>query len=228
MYPKELINAPCENVSSLNELGNKPFSIGAYIFNMDKKVGIYKITNPKNKIYIGQSGDIHNRFLDYKQLNCKNQIKLYNSFLKYGVDKHRFDIVCICDKCDLNTYEKYYISLYQTTNKKTGLNLKEGGSHGSWSDEVKEKIGNYHRGKVMSEESKLKMSIAKRNMSPETKKKMSDAKKAAGTIPPSRKGIPHTKETLIQIQKTKHIKRLNNQDYGKWRKKKQDALAQSI
>ena len=40
-------------------------------------VGIYKITNPSGKIYIGQSVNIDNRISSYKNLKCKNQTKLY-------------------------------------------------------------------------------------------------------------------------------------------------------
>ena len=53
-------------------------------------IGIYKITSPTNKIYIGQSIDIENRFTKYKSLDCKNQVRLYNSLKKYGFDKHKF------------------------------------------------------------------------------------------------------------------------------------------
>ena len=37
-------------------------------------IGIYKITNPKGKIYIGQSINIENRFKVYKRYNCKGQV----------------------------------------------------------------------------------------------------------------------------------------------------------
>ena len=47
--------------------------------------GIYKITNPKGKIYIGQSVNIEKRFSSYKSIrNCHYQIKLFNSLKKYG------------------------------------------------------------------------------------------------------------------------------------------------
>ena len=55
------------------------------------KSGIYKITNPKNKVYIGQSKDIIKRWYYYKTLHCKSQIKLYNSLLKYGVFVERLN-----------------------------------------------------------------------------------------------------------------------------------------
>ena len=48
-------------------------------------IGIYKITSPTNKIYIGQSTNIENRWNDYyKMIRCKRQTRLYNSLKKYG------------------------------------------------------------------------------------------------------------------------------------------------
>ena len=57
-------------------------------------IGIYKITSPSNKIYIGQSLNIEKRFYDYKKLfNCKGQHYLYRSFLKYGIENHTFEVI---------------------------------------------------------------------------------------------------------------------------------------
>lgn len=42
-------------------------------------IGIYKITSPSGKVYIGQSVNIERRFLDYKKSLKNTQIKLYNS-----------------------------------------------------------------------------------------------------------------------------------------------------
>jgi hypothetical protein len=56
---------------------------------MEKIIGIYKITSPSNKIYIGQSNNILYRWkYCYKKLNCKSQRHLYNSLMKYGFDNH--------------------------------------------------------------------------------------------------------------------------------------------
>lgn len=38
-----------------------------------KICGIYKITNPKNRVYIGQSVDVRHRIYSYKVSNCKDQ-----------------------------------------------------------------------------------------------------------------------------------------------------------
>ena len=47
-------------------------------------IGIYKIINPKGKIYIGQSIDIDRRFNEYKKLQCNQSKKIYYSLKKYG------------------------------------------------------------------------------------------------------------------------------------------------
>lgn len=44
--------------------------------------GIYKITSPNKKVYIGQSKNVHQRFIRYKRGDCKGQKKLYNSINK--------------------------------------------------------------------------------------------------------------------------------------------------
>ena len=69
--------------------------------------GIYKIVNPKGNTYIGQSNDIKKRFKTYKNLNCKGQTKLYNSFLKYGVENHQFSVIENGD-IDLDEKEKFH------------------------------------------------------------------------------------------------------------------------
>ena len=43
-------------------------------------IGIYKITNPKGKVYIGQSIDINRRFNEYQKMLCSQSKKLYYSF----------------------------------------------------------------------------------------------------------------------------------------------------
>ena len=83
-------------------------------------VGIYKITNPNNKVYIGQSINIERRFLTYKKYNCQSQIKLYNSLNKYGFDNHIFEIIEECNDEELNTKERYYQEKYDAIEK--GLN----------------------------------------------------------------------------------------------------------
>jgi group I intron endonuclease len=72
-------------------------------------IGIYKITNPKGKIYIGQSTQIEKRFNQYKTLDktCIGS-KLFNSLIKYGPYNHIFEIIEECNLEELDYKEFIY------------------------------------------------------------------------------------------------------------------------
>jgi len=139
IYSKTL-KSPKTIVTSLNRVSIKPIVVGDDFF-MSKICGIYKITNPKGRIYIGQSIDIQKRKNRYKNNSCKTQTRLCRSILKYGFDKHKFEIIDYCDPKDLNEREAYYIDLYQCFENENGLNLRAGGgSNGGHSEESKKKL----------------------------------------------------------------------------------------
>ena len=71
-------------------------------------IGIYKIISPTDKIYIGQSINIEKRWKSYKILNCKAQIKLYNSLKKHGCENHIFKIIEECPLEQLNKRETHW------------------------------------------------------------------------------------------------------------------------
>jgi len=124
-------------------------------------IGIYKILSPSGKIYIGQSVDIDRRFNEYLNIqNCKQQIKLYNSFKKYGPENHGFKIIEECNLEQLNERERYYQEYYNVIGKK-GLNCKltkTNDKSGLLSNEIKLKISKSSKGKIFSIESRQKMS----------------------------------------------------------------------
>ena len=146
-------------------------------------VGIYKITSPSGKVYIGQSWNIEKRKNYYAKLDCKGQTALYNSLLKHGWSKHSFTILHelppdVSQKI-LNDYEFFYHSQYQYCGISM-LNLREPGSRGKLSPEAKEKISKTLKGRILSDETKSKMSLAQignkkglgRHHSEESKEKM--------------------------------------------------------
>lgn len=168
--------------------------------------GIYKITSPSGRIYIGQSVDIRKRFNVYKNLRCKEQPKLYNSFLKYGVDAHKFEIIELCLQKYLNNMERYYQKKFDCVVK--GLNLmyvKNEHFSGHHSEETKQKISDalkgkpahpntvkrlisYNKTRVLSPESieRFRKASTGKKFSEESKKKMSLA----------RVGVKHSPETV--------------------------------
>jgi len=103
-------------------------------------IGIYKITNPNNKIYIGQSINLKKREEDYKKLRCDKQHKLYRSLKKYGWEQHIFEVIEECSLEQLNEREIYW-GLHYGVLGKNGLNLRLGNANGLCSEETKHKIG---------------------------------------------------------------------------------------
>ncbi len=126
-------------------------------------IGIYKITNPKGLIYIGQSVNIKKIFSAYKGLRCQAQQKIYASLLKYGVASHKFEIIAECEISDLNEKERYFQDLYQSNIRNIGLNISLVNTDTQrqlMSEETKKKISEKAKNRVVSEETRRKISIA--------------------------------------------------------------------
>jgi group I intron endonuclease len=107
-------------------------------------VGIYKITNPTGRIYIGKSIDINKRHIQYKNGHTKSQPKLHNSLKKYGWLNHKVEVIEECKENSLDKREEYWINYYDSV--KNGLNLTYGGDGGRKSEITKKRISNSHRG----------------------------------------------------------------------------------
>lgn len=86
-----------------------------------RKSGIYKITSPSGKVYIGESLNLYERFMSYKRLECKSQIRLYNSLLKYGFSTHTFCVLELCSRDNLICRERFWQDVYDVLSN-YGLN----------------------------------------------------------------------------------------------------------
>jgi group I intron endonuclease len=122
-------------------------------------IGIYKITNPNGKIYIGQSVNIKERKLQYKYLS-KYSLgrKIYNSLKKYGWEQHIFEIIEECSLEQLDEREIYWGGHFNVL--ENGLNLKLGDGRGICSEETKRLMSKSAKN-IMTEEHRNKLSIAK-------------------------------------------------------------------
>lgn len=129
--------------------------------------GIYVITSPSNKIYIGLSTDIHARWENYKFLsNSRKQPYLHNSFKKYGISNHKFEVLELVDEDKLSDREIFWISERNSRDKNVGMNLAPGGSfppkqYGPHTKEHNDKIGLANKGKKHSDETKKKIRDSK-------------------------------------------------------------------
>jgi hypothetical protein len=89
-------------------------------------IGIYKITSPTGKIYIGQSVEVEKRLTYYKAhftVHGSSQRRLYSSIKKYGVEQHIYEIVEECKVEELNERERYWQDFYDVLSE-NGLNCK--------------------------------------------------------------------------------------------------------
>jgi group I intron endonuclease len=127
-------------------------------------IGIYKITNPNNEVYVGQSINIKNRKDSYRRLACKKQPKIYNSLIKYGWNAHKKDILEICSIKQLDEKEIYWKQYYldqvgEDWNKVLFCDLYDTGG-GPKSEQHKQNISSSLKNKPKSEQHKQNMKLA--------------------------------------------------------------------
>ena len=87
---------------------------------MNKNIGIYIIINNlNNKVYIGQSTNIHQRFIDHFKTSAikARPYSLHKDIAKYGKENFGKKVLQYCNKKDLDYFEKYWILKYRAANK---------------------------------------------------------------------------------------------------------------
>lgn len=164
-------------------------------------VGIYKITSPSNKIYIGQSINIEKRKNQYVKLD-KSCIgpKLYNSLKKYGWESHIHELLEECSLEQLNEREIFYKQQF----------INEFGWENALFCEIYDTGGG-----PKSEETKFKQSVShKLNLAkPEIKEKRKINCKIAANKP----GVQE-KAVANTDWKKRELNRLLSMDYSKLKK----------
>jgi len=147
--------------------------------------GIYCYENLINgKKYIGQAVDIDRRLYEHEYYLKKGKdkaIALQHAVSKYGRNNFHVYIVEECEVSELNDKEIRYISLYQTNNKGFGYNLSAGGRSGmvgyKHSEESRKRMSDSKKGWVMGEEQRefIRTLHTGKIVSSETRKKISEA-----------------------------------------------------
>jgi len=165
------------------------------------KCGIYKITSPTGKTYIGQSTNIEWRWKQYNKYpdSFKGQRKLYNSITKHGVNNHTFEVVEECPLGQLDEREIYW-GYYFNVLGENGLTLKLGNGKQIVSQETKQKMSESILGKKKGKESKGSGRKEGFIVSEETKQKQRLAKIGKSS---NHKGYKDSIETLIKKSEAK-------------------------
>ena len=160
-------------------------------------IGIYKIINPKGKVYIGQTIDYDRRLRHYRLLKCKQQPKLYASLIEYGYTSHKVNLIKECEVKELTKWERHFQEMYKSVGT-NGLNcilVRDEHFTGGHSDESKKKISDslkgrkanqkaidglieYNKTRILTKENRVNLGNGNRGkkFSDEWKAKMSEAK----------------------------------------------------
>lgn len=145
---------------------------------------IYKATNKINgKCYIGQTKlSLKRRICAHVTIKDHNNY-FHNAIKKYGIENFKWTILEICfTQKELDEKEEMYIKHFESFGPK-GYNLTSGGAGVKkivHSQMTKDIISKTHKGKILSSETKKKISNSKKNvkkgpMSEYQKKKISDS-----------------------------------------------------
>jgi len=118
------------------------------IDNFPEESGIYKITSPTGRVYIGEAKCLRKRCLAYTNPNkVKKQRAIYNSLIKYGVESHNIEILELTNEDLLMVRERFYQELYDSVNN--GLNCfftQTDNKKKIWSEETKNIMSQNQKG----------------------------------------------------------------------------------
>jgi group I intron endonuclease len=158
-------------------------------------IGIYKVTSPSGKVYVGQSWNTVQRWAEYRKpcfLSRSKQSKLAASFKKHGVEAHLFEIIeefsPEVSQAVLDQREQFHMDRLRAEGMSL-LNIREGGSRGKLTAETIDKIVRTRRANgsyIYSQELKDEWSRQRKGRpgaqhSEATKQKLSAL--AAGRVP---------------------------------------------
>jgi group I intron endonuclease len=135
---------------------------------MKQKIAcVYLIENLMNsKKYIGQSIEFNKRKTNHKCDSKISTVPLYNAIRKDGWENFEYTILMKDQTINhgyLDYWECYFIELFDTLNRTKGYNNDSGGNlNRVCSEEKTKKISEATKGKKVSDETRLKMSVSQR------------------------------------------------------------------
>jgi len=163
--------------------------------------GIYKITSPTGRIYIGEAKNLKNRCAYYLNPNrVKGQRAIYRSLIKYLPENHKIEIIELCDIDTLLERERYYQEFYNSV--ENGLNCFLTSTKSKkmvWSKETIDKMSENQKGE--------KNTFYGKKHTEESLKKISNSSKESNN--PNYGGKLQTEDYIkkqIESNSKKHIK----------------------
>lgn len=115
---------------------------------MENNYCVYKHTTPNGKVYIGITRRKPQIRWGINGTRYKNNKHFYNAIQKYGWNKIKHEILYDgLDSKMAESYEKFFIFVYDSANREHGYNNTFGGEHGKMANHVNEE--NRKRGRLL-------------------------------------------------------------------------------
>lgn len=175
---------------------------------------IYKVENKINgKIYIGQTTkDLSVEYYGSGPVIIK-------ALKKYGKENFNKEILIECkSKEELNQQEIFWISFYDSTNRKKGYNISTGGNGGNLGHLVNKKLSNSAKDYVLAKDRNGISIRVKRN---DERLRSGDLVGFAKGNIPYNKGVPMSEKQKNKMRKPKteeHRKKMSIVRKGKYKK----------
>ena len=98
-----------------------------------RKYFLYKLTFPNSKVYIGQTVNFRVRMRGHKNDSfnpnrMSRNCQVNNAIRKYGWENVKRKIILTCDESQIDMFEREYIKLYKSTDRRYGYNRENGGN----------------------------------------------------------------------------------------------------
>lgn len=131
-----------------------------------KLAGIYMLTFPNGKVYVGKSVHLKKRLIEHKSNEGSNtMLKEARQMFEWdAIKKEYLGTFEVDENTDISALtlildekEREYIQKYKSNNKEFGYNQYDGGSHGKGyvcSDEHKKKLSMSHIGKKLPQQAR--------------------------------------------------------------------------
>lgn len=176
-----IMDAYPNNVPALLEAAGERHLYWRYEMRRKYTCGIYKLTAPDGRCYIGSSCHIEKRLTEHNCLLTRN--KHYNGRLQRAWNEYKhFDheTVEVCDRTMLAEREQHWINELQSYLIDRGLNAARNAQNNPQTDDTRRNIGDGNRGKRRTVEVRLAISenMKGRKLSAESRLKLGESLKA--------------------------------------------------
>lgn len=165
---------------------------------------IYILRNVINgKIYVGQTQNPPQRKAShFYEARRNNPRRLYAAIRKHGEDNFMFEVIEECTDDVVNEREQHWVTQHDSYNYEKGYNMTPGGGHFELSEEQRQKQQQMMREqnptRLPEVREKLRQAGLGRKLSEQTRKKISDAKRECKP----RFGHHHNEETRLKISES--------------------------